>query len=82
MVDEAEEELEMAPVLLVTHVNQILHSVFSKVEVYINDQQIYKSNEVYGKSLTFSTNSREPSSKTREFFTASGATKEKFVMGL
>ena len=37
----AEEE---APVPLVTHVNNILHSIFSNVEVYINNQQIYNSN--------------------------------------
>ena len=39
----AEEEQE-APVLLVTHMNNILHSVFSDVEVYINNEQIYNSN--------------------------------------
>ena len=31
---------EDAPVPLVTHVNNILHSIFSNVEVYINNQQI------------------------------------------
>ena len=39
---EKTEEVEEAPVPLATHVN-ILHSIFSKVEVYINSQQIYKS---------------------------------------
>ena len=41
-----EEEMaeEDAPVLLVTHVNNMLHSIFSDVEVYINNQQIYNSN--------------------------------------
>ena len=40
---EAEEEEtaeEDAPVPLVTHVNGILHSIFSNVEVYINNQPI------------------------------------------
>ena len=40
-------EEEEAPVPLVTHVNNILHSVFSNVEVYINNQQIYNSNGLY-----------------------------------
>ena len=42
----AEEEQE-APVLLVTHVHNILHSMFSNVEVYINSQQIYNFNGLY-----------------------------------
>ena len=32
---------------LVTHVNNILHSILSNVEVYINNQQIYNSNGLY-----------------------------------
>ena len=41
-----EEEMaeEESPVPLVTHINNILHSIFSNVEVYINNQQIYNSN--------------------------------------
>ena len=38
---------EDAPAPLVTHVNNILHSIFSNVEVYINNQQIYISNGLY-----------------------------------
>ena len=37
--DEEEEE-----VARVTYVNNIMHSIFSNVEVYINNQQIYNSN--------------------------------------
>ena len=45
---EGEETAEKeAPVSLVTHVNNILHSIFSNVEVYINNQQIYNSNGLY-----------------------------------
>ena len=44
---EETEEDEEAPVPLVTHVNNILHSIFSNVEVYINNQQIYNSNGLY-----------------------------------
>ena len=41
--EKAEEEEtveEEAPVPLVTHVNNILHAIFSNVEVYINNQQV------------------------------------------
>ena len=45
---EKEETAEEAvPVFLVTHVNNILHSIFSNVEVYINNQQVYNSNGLY-----------------------------------
>ena len=37
---EEEETAEDEAVPLVTHVNNILHSIFSNVEVYINNQQI------------------------------------------
>ena len=40
--DEEEEE-----VARVTYVNNIMHSLFSNVEVYINNQRIYKSNGLY-----------------------------------
>ena len=40
--DEEEEE-----VARVTYVNNILHSIFSNVEVFINNQQIYNSNGLY-----------------------------------
>ena len=42
----AEEEQE-APVPLVTHGNNVLHSIFTLVEVYFNNQQIYNSNGLY-----------------------------------
>ena len=44
---EEEETAEEEPVPLVTHVNNILHSIFCNVEVYINNQQIYNSNGLY-----------------------------------
>ena len=40
--DDGEEE-----VARVTYVNNILHSIFSNVEVYINNQQTYNSNGLY-----------------------------------
>ena len=52
----AEEEVtaEEGAVPLVTHVNNLLHSIFSNVEVYINNQYIYNSNGLYAhKSYIF-----------------------------
>ena len=40
-------EEEDDPVPLVTHVNNILHSIYSNVEACINNQQIYNSNGLY-----------------------------------
>ena len=40
-------EDEEPPVPLVTHVNNILHSIFSNDEVYINNQQNYISDALY-----------------------------------
>ena len=34
-------------VVRITYVNNIMHSIFSNVEVYINNQQIYNSNRLY-----------------------------------
>ena len=45
--EEEETVDEDAPVPLVTYVNNILHSLFSQVEVYINNQQIYNSKGLY-----------------------------------
>ena len=42
-----EEEVEAAPVPLVTHVSNILNSLFSNVEMYINNRQIYNFNGLY-----------------------------------
>ena len=45
--EEEETAEEDAPVPLVTHVNNILHSIFSNVQVYINNQHNYNSNGLY-----------------------------------
>ena len=47
---------EDAPVPFVTHVNNILHSIFFNVEVYINNQRIYKSNGLYAHKSYFYNN--------------------------
>ena len=39
-----------------SHVNNIMHSVFSNVEVYINNQQIYNSNGLYAHKAYISNN--------------------------
>ena len=50
----------MASVPLVTHVNNILHPIISNVEVYVNYQQIYKSNGLYVyKSYNSNKNTKE-----------------------
>ena len=53
--EETVEDVE-APVPLVTHVNNILHSIFSNVEVYINNQQTYNSNGLYAHKSYISNN--------------------------
>ena len=54
--EEEETAEEEAPVLLVTHVNNILQSFFVNVEVYINNQQIYNSNGLYAHKSYISNN--------------------------
>ena len=52
--EEEETAEEEAPVPLVTHVNNILHSVFFNFDVYINKKQNYNSNGLYAhKSCNF-----------------------------
>ena len=46
-LEEAMEEVEEDPVPLNTHVYNFLKSIFSNVEVYINNQQLYNSNGLY-----------------------------------
>ena len=51
--DDEEEQEEVAQV---TYVNNIIHSIFSNVEVYINNQQIYNSNGLYAHKSYISNN--------------------------
>ena len=44
--DEEKKEMQEAPNPIVTHVNNTLHSFFSSFELQINNQQVYKSNEL------------------------------------
>ena len=54
--EEEETAEDEAPVALVTHVNNILHSIFSNVEVNINNQQIYNPNGLYAHKSYVSNN--------------------------
>ena len=78
--EEEETTEEDDPVPLVTHVNHILHSIVSNVEVYINNQQTLM--DCMRTNLTFPTFSREPSLNTREFRTARGTTMKNFLRKL
>ena len=50
------DEQEQGEVARVTYVNNIMHSIFSNVEVYINNQQIYNSNGLYAHKSYISNN--------------------------
>ena len=62
-----EKEHEEAPGPLATHVNKILHSVFSNVEVYIYNQQFYDSNGLYAYKSYISNNFKEAISEHKYF---------------
>ena len=51
-----DEEDDTNSVPLLTYVNNIMHSIFSNVEVYINNQQIYNSNGLYAQKSYISNN--------------------------
>ena len=54
MAKKDKKEREDVSVNLVTHLINILLSIFSKVEVYIISQQSYISNELHAQKLHFS----------------------------
>ena len=47
---------EKEEVARVAYVNNVMHSIISNVEVYINNQQIYKSNGLYAQKSYISNN--------------------------
>ena len=59
------DEEEQEEVAQVTYVNNIMHSIFSNVEVYINNQQIYNSNGLYAHKPYISNNFRAAFSEDR-----------------
>ena len=76
--EEEETAKEDAPVPLVTHVNNILHPIFSKVEVYINNQQTYKSNGLYAHNSYISNNFKGAISEYKGVLHCVGYDYEKF----
>ena len=58
-METAEEEKQRGPVPLVTDVNNNSYSIFSNVEVYINNHQTYNSNGLYAHKSYTSTNLKE-----------------------
>ena len=69
---------EDAPVPLVTHVNNILHSIFSLVEVDINNQQIYNSNGLYVHKSYISNNFKGAIAEYKGVLHSEGYHDEKF----
>ena len=67
--DDDEEEEEVARV---THVNNIMHSIFSYVEVYINNQQMYNSNGLYAHKSYISNNLKAAISEYKGVFHCEG----------
>ena len=66
------QENEGAPVPPLTHVNNILHSLFSNVEMYINNQQIYNSNGLYAHKSYISNNFKGAISEYKGVFHCKG----------
>ena len=75
---EEEELAEEEPVPLVTHVNNFLHSFFSNVEVYINNQQIYNSNGLYAHKSYISNNFKGAISEYKGVLYCEGYDDEEF----
>ena len=77
--EEEETAEEDAPVPPVTHVNNVLHSIFSNVEVYINNQQIYNSNGLYAHKSYISNNFKGAISEYKGVLHCEGYYYEKFL---
>ena len=77
---ETEEEEEDVPVPLITHVNNVLHSIFSDVDMYIKNQQIYKSNRLYVQKFKVFINFKEVISEYKAVRTAKIKTQEIVLM--
>ena len=77
---EEEETAEEEPVPFVTHVINFLSSIFSNVEMYINNQQVYNSNGLYAHKSYLSNNFKGAISEYKEFCTARGTSVKNFWM--
>ena len=80
--DEVETAEEDDPVPLVTHVNNILHSIFPIMKCTSTINKFTTLMVCMRSKLIFLTTSREPSLNTREFCTARGTTMKNFLMKL
>ena len=76
--EEEETADDAAPFPLVTPVNNILHSIFSTVEVYINNQQIYNSNGLYALKSYISNNFKGAISEYKGVLRCEGYDDEEF----
>ena len=65
--DDSLEEEKGAPVPLVTYVNNILHTFFFNVQVYINNQQVYNSNGLHAHKHFISNNFKGAVSEYKGF---------------
>ena len=74
--EETAEEDNLVP--LVTHANNILHSILPNVEVYVNNQQIYNSNGLYAHKSYISNNFKGAISEYKEVLHCEGHDYEEF----
>ena len=63
---------EQKEVARVTYVNNLMHSIFSIVEVHLNNQQIYNSNGLYALKSYVSNNSKAAISENKGFLLCEG----------
>ena len=77
--DEEETVEEEAPVPLVFHVNNISLSIFSNVEVYINNQQKYNSKKLYEHKSYISNNFKGAISEYKGVLQCEGNDYEEFL---
>ena len=77
-MDEEETVEEHAPVLLVTHVNNIMHSICSIVELYNNSQQIHNSNGLSAHKSFISNNLNGAISEYKRVLHCEGYDSEEF----
>ena len=80
--EEQEIAEDEAPVSLVIHVNIILLSIFSNVEVYFNNQQIYNCKELYAHKSYISNSFKGAISEYEGVLHCEGYDYEEFLMKL
>ena len=66
------DEVEQEEVVRVTYVNNIMHSIFSNVEVYINNEQGYNSNVLFAHKSYNSNNFKAAISEYKGVFHCEG----------